>query len=297
MNRFGDLMNDAIRTARRPALPRRLVLTLAVVLALMLASALERPATPAWVSPAVAQAPAQSAPPAPPAAPSATPPPPALPAVPAPSAKPGKADKSKNTASDADTDADTDPDVGVAFKDRKVVVSGLGHRQEYDSFADFVHEAPWIAGLVFLTVLLVFLVPLLVIVLLVWYKMRKSRMLNETMLKLAEKGVVPPAEAMDALAGNRAIDATMKSGAATAPLYEQARALQKRNAWSDLRKGVFLAAIGFALQAASVLDDGTPNGFGIVLLFVGIGYLVLWFLEERHSERRARAGQAPGGGA
>ena len=51
-------------------------------------------------------------------------------------------------------------------------------------------------GLVFVTVLLVFLIPLLIIVLLIWYKIRKNRMANETMLKLAERGVVPPAAAM-----------------------------------------------------------------------------------------------------
>ena len=39
----------------------------------------------------------------------------------------------------------------------------------------------------------------LIIALVLWYKMRKTRMLNETMLQLAEKGVVPPAEAMQAL--------------------------------------------------------------------------------------------------
>jgi len=30
-----------------------------------------------------------------------------------------------------------------------------------------------------------------------------------------------------------------------------------------------------------VLDDGSPNGLGLVLLFVGIGYIVLWWFEER----------------
>ena len=53
-----------------------------------------------------------------------------------------------------------------------------------------MQDAPWLAGLVFLMVLLVFLVPLLIIVLLIWYKIRKNRMANETMLKLAERGVV-----------------------------------------------------------------------------------------------------------
>ena len=86
-------------------------------------------------------------------------------------------------------------------KGRKhVTVEGLGTDREYDSFESFVQDAPWLAGLVFMVVLLVFLMPLLIIALLIWYKVRKNRMLNETMLKLAERGVVPPAEAMAAIA-------------------------------------------------------------------------------------------------
>jgi hypothetical protein len=30
-----------------------------------------------------------------------------------------------------------------------------------------------------------------------------------------------------------------------------------------------------------MFDDGSPNGLGLVLLFVGIGYIVLWWFEER----------------
>ena len=105
-------------------------------------------------------------------------------------------------------------------------------------------------------------------------------MLNETMLRLAEKGVVPPAEAMSALAGGNAA-AALIAGPATAPIYEQAKQIRRRAAWSDLRKGVILAGVGLGLTFFSMLDDGTPNSVGLVLLFVGIGYLVLWWFEER----------------
>jgi hypothetical protein len=36
----------------------------------------------------------------------------------------------------------------------------------------------------------------------------------------------------------------------------------------------------------SMLDDGSPNGLGLVLLFVGIGFVVLWYLEDRQAEER-----------
>ena len=45
-----------------------------------------------------------------------------------------------------------------------------------------------------------------------------------------------------------------------------------------------------------MLDDGTPNGIGLVLLFVGIGYMVLWWYEERQIAPKAGgAGAAPAG--
>jgi hypothetical protein len=129
-------------------------------------------------------------------------------------------------------------------------------------------------------------VPLLLVLALIGYKMRKHRMLNETMLKLAEKGVVPPAEALDAIAGG-----SLRAATAGDLLYERAREVRKRTAWSDLRKGVVMGAIGLALAFYSVLDDGSPNGLGLVLLFVGIGYVVLWWLEDRNA---APAQRGPG---
>ena len=99
-------------------------------------------------------------------------------------------------------------------------------------------------------VALVFLSPVLAIGLILWYRMRKARMLNETMLKLAEKGVVPPAEALGALAGNAS--APLAAAPSAAPIYEQAKQIRRRAAWSDLRKGVILGGIGLGLTL--VLD-------------------------------------------
>lgn len=212
------------------------------------------------------------------------------------------ADAAESGDADSDVDADEAKDArpgaditidrhGIRVeKGRKhVTVQGFGGDREYDSFESFVQDAPWLAGLVFMVVLLVFLVPLLIIVLLIWYKVRKNRMLNETMLKLAEKGVVPPAEAMAALDANRA------TGPATTPLYEQAKQIRLRTVASDLRKGVILIAIGLAFALYSMLDDGSPNWIGLILLFLGIGYCVLWFLEDRTPAPRSGGTPPPGG--
>ncbi|MEP7329454.1 MAG: hypothetical protein ABI777_09600, partial [Betaproteobacteria bacterium] len=112
------------------------------------------------------------------------------------------------------------------------------------------------------------------------YKMRKNRMVSETMLKLAEKGVLPTTEALQALGAGRAIPA-LNAMSAGLPLTEQAQVLRKTAAWSDLRRGVIMGAIGFAICMYSLINHGSANWFGLVLLFVGLGYGVLWYFEDQ----------------
>jgi len=185
---------------------------------------------------------------------------------------------------DRNADAGDSHAIVIEKGDRRIRIDGLGRDREYDSFQQFMQDAPWLAGLVFLFVLLVFLIPLLIIVLLIWYKIRKNRMANETMLKLAERGVVPQAAAMDAVAsGTAASVAAAASPPPTSPAYEHARYLHRRTVWSDLRKGVILGAVGLGLTFYSMFDSGTPNSIGLILLFVGLGYCLLWFFEDRTS--------------
>jgi hypothetical protein len=229
---------------------------------------------------------------------------PATAAPPAPEAPstPKAESRAKLDADLPSSDARVDAEITINERGMRVTKPGRGAPHvtvgghEYDSFEAFVEQAPWIAGLVFMTTALVFLVPLVVIILVIWYKMRRARMMNETMLKLAERGVVPPGEAMQAIANGRP-EPALQSGPATASLYEQARSLRKRAAWSDLRKGVIIGAIGFAMTAYSMLDDGSPNGLGLVLLFVGIGFVVLWYLEDRQGEERQGTPTSRSGGA
>jgi hypothetical protein len=177
-------------------------------------------------------------------------------------------------------------------KRARVQIDGLGTDRKFDSFGAFAHDEPAIAAMVVAIVSVVFLAPVLAIGLILWYRMRKARMLNETMLKLAEKGIVAPADALEALAGGKQA-AALATAAATAPLYEQARQIQRRAAWSDLRKGVITGGIGLGLTLFSMFDDRSPNSVGLVLLFVGIGFVLLWWLEER--QIAPSNGVAPGG--
>jgi hypothetical protein len=165
-------------------------------------------------------------------------------------------------------------------KHARIKVDGLGKDREFDSFEEFVHDEPAIAAMVVAIVTVVFLAPVMAIGLILWYRMRKARMLNETMLALAEKGIVTPAAALEALSSGKQ-DAIVANAAGAAPLYEQARQIRRRAAWSDLRKGVLTGGVGLALTLYSLLEDREPNSVGLILLFVGIGFVVLWWFEDR----------------
>ncbi|HVF66003.1 MAG TPA: DUF6249 domain-containing protein [Casimicrobiaceae bacterium] len=178
---------------------------------------------------------------------------------------------------------------GVTIRNRKGSDEGqmvFGDR-EFDSFDAFVEQAPALAALVFAVTALVFLVPVAIVGLIIWYKMRSNRLRNETMLKLAERGAVAPDVAMGAIAAPAAVAAP--GPLPPAPLYERALALRTRAAWSDLRKGVIMLGIGFGLSLWSILDDQTANAVGLVLLFVGAGYVALWYFEDRQPRHRPSA--------
>ncbi len=147
---------------------------------------------------------------------------------------------------------------------------------DMDAFTAQMHKMPWVIGLIFLVVASIFLTPVVLLIGIIWYKLRKTRLQNEAMLALAAKGVVPPAQAAEALA-------TSAPPSSAAPqIYQQAVALQKRVVWSDLRKGVILVMVGLAFLLYGITGAGEPSWVGLILLFVGIGYLVLWWLEGRH---------------
>ncbi len=155
---------------------------------------------------------------------------------------------------------------------------------DFDVFTSQVQKTPWVIGLVFLVVGSIFLTPVILLVGIIWYKLRKTRLQNEAMLALAERGVIPPAQAADALAASAPLSS------AAPQVYQQAVALRKRVVWSDLRKGVIMTMIGLALSFYSMTDSGSPNWIGLVLLFVGAGYVALWWLEGRHlDEIRVKA--------
>jgi hypothetical protein len=160
---------------------------------------------------------------------------------------------------------------------------------DFDSFKQAMDVAPWIVGVVFLVLGSIFLTPIILLVGIIWYKLRKTRLQNDAVLKLAERGVMPSAQAVDAvMAGTPPAQAAPAVVAAAA--VPQAVATRRRAVWSDLRKGVLLVAVGLSLVLYSMTNAGEPNWLGLVLLFVGAGYVALWWLEDRHLERRVSGG-------
>lgn len=150
---------------------------------------------------------------------------------------------------------------------------------DFDAFNSQLQRMPWVIGLVFLVVGSIFLTPVILLIGVIWYKLRKTRLQNEAMLALAAKGIIPPGQAADGLA-------TSAAPASVAPqVYQQALALRRRVAWSDLRKGVILAAVGVAFVLYAITENGEASWVGLVLLFLGVGYLALWWLEGRHLPR------------
>ncbi len=209
----------------------------------------------------------------------------------------------KDAAQAAKDAADNDPPMitidrnGVRVEEgnggKKRVHIGLGGTdREYDSFDQFLHEDRGLAFMVVSIVFVVFLTPVLITSLLIWYKLRKYRLLNDTMVQLAEKGVVPSADVMQAMQSGRPA-AAASAIAARASVVEQVKTLRSQAAWSDLRKGVILAAVGMSFTVYSMLDDRSPNWIGLVLLFLGIGYGLLWYFEDRQLAAPASAAPPP----
>lgn len=93
--------------------------------------------------------------------------------------------------------------------------------------------------------------PLVLVGMILWYKAKRTRMIHETALKMAERGQpVPP----ELFAG--ADDAAM-----------------------DLRRGMVLVGLGLALSAF-MFEIGKPWSIGLIPLFMGLGFLVVWKMES-----------------
>jgi hypothetical protein len=99
--------------------------------------------------------------------------------------------------------------------------------------------------------LVTFGLPLLLVVIILFYKHRKLRMTHETIARLAEKGLPVPPELLDP---------PMRSG--------------------GLRGGLVLVAIGIAL-AIFLHQVGAPWSLALIPGLMGVALLIAWRIEKK----------------
>ncbi len=199
----------------------------------------------------------------------------------------------------ATTEADTTeakPDAAERKRDRRRERIRIGD-DDFESFNEALHTAPWVVGLAFLVAGSILLTPVFLLIGIIWYKLRKTRLQNEAVLQLAERGAMAPAQAVDAVMSGVMPEAAVAStaaplaGSAAAPVYQQAVISRRRAVWSDMRKGVILTAVGLSFVFYSMVENGSANWLGLVLMFLGLGYILLWWFEDRHLQRRETAAE------
>lgn len=96
------------------------------------------------------------------------------------------------------------------------------------------------------------LMPVMMVGIILWYKSRRNQLLHETALKLVEKGQPVPAELF----------------------------VDQREPHSNLRRGVVLIMAGLGISLSLYLFGMQFWTFGIIPLFMGVGYLIVWKLES-----------------
>ena len=112
-----------------------------------------------------------------------------------------------------------------------------------------------------LAVILVFGTPIIIVIVILMHKARRTQRIHQTVVALAEKGLpIPPELFID-----------KPSADTTSPLH----------------KGVVLVAVGAGLTIffLSMADRHAPWGVGMIPLLIGVGYLIVWKLEGKKEDK------------
>ena len=108
-----------------------------------------------------------------------------------------------------------------------------------------------------ISIVLLFSTPIIIVIAILVHRSQRTKRIHETVVKLAEKGLPIPAD-----------------------LFIDRPAEDTR---SPLSKGVVLIAVGLGLTIffLTIPDRHAPWGVGMIPLLIGIGYLIVWKLENR----------------
>ncbi|MEO8386641.1 MAG: DUF6249 domain-containing protein [Betaproteobacteria bacterium] len=95
------------------------------------------------------------------------------------------------------------------------------------------------------------LMPVIVVGLILWYKARRNQLMHETAVKLAEQGQPVPSSLF----------------------------ADQTSPFASLRTGVVLLMLGLGICLAFFLGGIKFWAVGIIPMFMGLGYLIVWKLE------------------
>ena len=118
-----------------------------------------------------------------------------------------------------------------------------------------------VAIIAMMTVILVFGTPVIIVLAILMHRARRTQRIHETVLKLAEKGLpIPPDLFIDR---------------------------PPEDMRSSLHKGVVLIAVGLGLTIffLTLPERNVPWGVGMIPLLIGIGYMIVWWLESRKENK------------
>jgi hypothetical protein len=104
-------------------------------------------------------------------------------------------------------------------------------------------------------ILVSFGMPLLLVAIILYYKHRKARLTQETIVKLAEKGLAVPPELL----------------------------VPAQSRFGSLKAGLMLVAVGIGL-AIFQHDLGKPWTVGLIPGLIGVALLISWAIESRSKE-------------
>ncbi len=109
-----------------------------------------------------------------------------------------------------------------------------------------------------LGIIAVFSMPIIIVALVAFFSFRQKQVLHGTLSKMVEKGMeIPP------------------------QLLEPKKKTRGRRPNADLRYGIILCAIGFGVILVFMVNQKEGWSLGLIPLFIGVAYLLLWKLEGK----------------
>jgi hypothetical protein len=122
---------------------------------------------------------------------------------------------------------------------------------------DIQHLGGTLIGLV--AIILTFGTPIILVASILYYRMKRARLLHQTIVTMVEKGVPVPPELLN----------------------------PPKKPGSDLRTGIVLIAVGLGLTIFLAATAGRSGawGIGIIPLLLGAGFVITWRIESSNRNR------------